>query len=215
MRRNNVFLVFIVLSILLGCRKKEVIVRVSGNVSNSVLNQGVGSIKVKLFAKEIQGGTFSNSYKLLQQVNSDVNGNYSFEIPHRTVVDYKILIEDDLYFEYSEIINPDDWSLKEINRHDIVLSPKSYIKLQLRNQTPQSSTDNIVFVPENTNCSICFNPGLISLNGTQIDTVFRGSSLGMRFWKYTYVVTKNSMTYNYQDSVYCFAGDTATVVVAY
>jgi hypothetical protein len=203
---------FIVLS---GCRKKEVSVRVVGTVKNSVLNQGVSNAEVKLYVKEIQGGSFSNSFKVLHTTTTDANGYYAFEFPHHTVIEYKLQVENDLYFEYSQIINPDDWSLTALNTQDIDLLPKSVIRLRVKNLSPQTPIDNVVVVPDNVNCSQCFNPGLLSLNGTQVDSLFVGTTLGMIYWKYTYVVTKNSITYNYKDSVYCSAGDTASVTIFY
>jgi hypothetical protein len=215
LKRNNLFIWLILLLFLGSCRKKEVTVRVSGVVNNSVLQQGVSNLQIKLLVKEVQSGTYSNTFKLLQTTTTDLNGNYSFEFPHRTALEYKIQIESDLFFVYSEIINPDDWSLTEMNKYDIYLSPKSYIKLRVKNQFPQSATDNVVVISNNNNCQLCFNPGLMSFNGTQTDTLVFGATLGMNFWNYTYVVTKNSMTYNYADSAYCFAGDTVFVNILY
>jgi hypothetical protein len=215
LRKSNLFLIFLISLLFFGCRKKEVLVRVEGSVVNGVFEQPIENIEIKFYVKEIQGGTFSNSFKLLTTALTDGAGNFEVEFAHKTVQEYKIEVNHPDFFEFTQLINPDDWSLSEINKEIIELWPKSFINLSIKNQFPQNSDDNIVLLSANGNCDLCYIPSLISLNGMSIDTLFRSPSLGMRYWKYNYVVTKNSMTYNYIDSVYCWEGDTANITLLY
>ncbi len=221
LKKNNTFsllLIFVLVPFFCfinSCKKKDALITIKGTVTNSGNQFGVSSVNVKIFSKELDNNTFSNSFKLLKSSTTDASGGYHFEFEYRNALEYKIEISSQNYFNYTNIINPDDLKVNETNTLNIELDPKSTLKLRIRNQIPQNNQDNIVFNSLNSNCDLCYNPAVFSFNGLSVDTTIIYNTLGQRYWKYAYYVTKNSFTQSYNDSVYCTPGDTAMISIFY
>lgn len=217
LRKSNNYLLFFLfsLSVLTSCMKKQATISIDGVVSNNVSSTGVSNIEVSLFSKEIENNTFSNGFKLIQKVTTDINGSYSFQFEYRNALEYKIEISNPKYFNMSTIINPDNLKVNVPNTIPLFLNPKTILKIRIRNQIPQNQQDNIVVNGNNNSCSLCYNPSLLSFNGTAVDTIFVAPTLGQKFWKYSYYVTKNNFTQSFNDSLYCEPGDTAFLNIDY
>jgi hypothetical protein len=218
-KSNFTFYIFslyiITLFNLSSCKKKQATISIEGIVTNSVTSFGVSNVDVKIYSKEIENNTFSNGFKLLQKVTTDINGIYSFQFDYRNALEYKIEIQNSNYFNLSTIINPDDLKANEKNDLPLTLNPKTILKIRIKNQIPQNQQDNIVVNGNNNSCNICFTPSLLSFNGTSIDTIIIAPTLGQYFWSYSYYVTKNNFTQSYNDSIYCEPGDTSFVNIFY
>lgn len=198
-----------------SCKKKQATISIEGIVTNSVTSFGTSNIEVKIFSKEIENNTFSNGFKLLQKVTTDINGFYSFQFDYRNALEYKIEIQNSDFFNYTSIINPDDLKANEKNELPLIINPKTVLKIRIKNQIPQNQQDNIVVNGNNNSCGLCFTPSLLSFNGTLIDTIIVAPTLGQYFWNYSYYVTKNNFTQSYNDSIYCEPGDTSFINIFY
>ena len=66
---RSIYLVIPFFFIIASCNKnRDNIIDITGNVKNAINNQSAAGVQVKLEVKDLGGNSFSNSFKLRQQL---------------------------------------------------------------------------------------------------------------------------------------------------
>jgi hypothetical protein len=175
----------------------------------------VNDITVNLSSKSLSGSTYSTSFRVIDSQTSNSNGISNFNTEYSTIIEFKIDTEADNYQSYNLSINPDDLLKDDVNSVLIKLQSTAFVNINIKNQFPLNSQDEIVFNSTVPNCTNCIQIPALVLSGMQIDTSFNGLIHGNQYFKYSYITTKNNITIQYIDSVYCSRGSQTNVLVSY
>ena len=175
----------------------------------------INDIKVNLSSKSLSGSTYSTSFLLIDSQTSNLNGISNLNTEYSTIIEFKIETEADNYQSYKLSINPDDLMKDDVNHILIKLQSTAFVNINIKNQFPLNSQDEIVFNSTRPNCPDCIQIPALVLSGIQIDTSINGLILGNQYFKYSYITTKNNVTTQYIDSAYCSQGSQANVLISF
>lgn len=217
---NILFAVIVSFSfVFVSCKKKEVLTYViEGRVFDPNYSNYVSDVTVKIFAKEISGGTLNGNYALISSVKSGLDGNYILEFDRTNVVDYKMVFERNNYFSNEEIFNQGKLSIKENNNMDIKLYPKAFLKIHIVNSNPINEYDQFdLYFDKSTSysCSNCCGNQRHIISGENIDTTIICSDWANKELLMQYNVVKSGNVSTKNRSVFTNIGDTSVVNIFY
>ncbi len=138
----------------------------------------------------------------LDTVYTDANGHYRYEVMEKKDYFYALEAGGEQYFSIYHLDIP---SLKpfEYNKRDLVLDPKAYIELHIKNVKPFNGNDEMII---SGNWSASSNENRYS--GKDTDEISVRIVPGNRIQKLTFYITKNNIQTKQIDSIYCPAFDT-------
>ena len=211
------FLFTLVANLFFSCKKKENFIVITGSVTDKKSGLGADGITLKLYIEENNVNAYNNSLTLLETTTTRSNGSYTFKKPYKNAIKYQIVTEGNDYYNQTFDLNPDNLSTATDNVYDISLFSRSYYEIALKNATPFDNNDEIVFSISNTDLSSPDGCGAVSLDltGNLVDTLIQCPIYGGQTIYYSYVVTKNNITTQYDGSQYCPVGDTAKITIQY
>lgn len=203
---------------LLACKKdKSVTITFEGTVTDGVNGGGVSDVAVTLSYQAYEGGVASSAFTSAGTLYTNANGWYSFTFKKPAAIKYKIVLSRNAYFGITQEMNPDNFTTEHNNTLNYTLYPSATFHIGIKNQTPFNSQDQIVFqyIGENTGCPTCCNNLLKTFTGTAVDTSLTCLRQGDNYVKFQWLVTKNSLTNLYSDSVLCPKGVVTTYQINY
>lgn len=214
---HKIIVFSLILLFTFSCKKKDNNIVITGTVTDIKSGQPASGLTLRLYIDEVQSGSYSNKFTLLQTVTTDGQGNYSFSNPYKTAVQYKITTFSANYYDDIEMINPDNLTTEHDNTLDFSVNSKSRYKIAFKNANPFDTNDEILFSVSNTDLTNPDGCGPVSINlfGMFVDTLVTCPVYGGQTMYYSYVVTKNSITNQYSGNTYCPVGDTAIVTIQY
>lgn len=216
---KRLFLIIFSLFLLFPACKKDDInsLSIAGKVRDGRNNAGLSGVNVNFEEKILEGGAFNSSFQTAAQGNTDGSGNYELDFERKNAVEYQIEFSKNGYFPRTFEINPENVSLDETYTRNAVLNARAEVELQLVNQTPVNSQDQIRFRYLNAIFDDCFccNNDFLVLQGTAVDSTKSCEIHGDFLIKYVYEVTKNDTTITTVDSLFCPAFTTTQIVITY
>lgn len=210
-------LLFSLLIILIfSCKRKEEHIAVIGQVYDNEQNKPIQNVKVILFGKKIESGTWSTTYSTLASTVSDLQGNYSIDIENIKVSDFKIELNKENYYSQSAEYKTDDISKGE-NVLNFRLHSVAFLKLFIKNTTPATNQDffNYKISNFNENCFECCNDSNFSFTGKNIDVLKMCKTYGAFNLIVNFTVKKNNIINEYSDTIFTTAFDTISHYINY
>lgn len=210
---TTLLLAFLLLS---SCKKKDEDIKYTFNiaVTDYYSSAPISGVSVSAYTRGISSGVYSNTYQLQASQVSGSEGFALLEVPYSSYESIKIALEKEGYYSQSLEYNPDDFSTEGQNELSLQLKQKGVISIRIKNTSPFSAFDEITFNTINPDCAECAKFNSINLSGTNVDTTLTGSIVMNRYYKYQYIVTKNSVSTNYTDSTFC-SSDTTFININY
>nr|WP_294859954.1 carboxypeptidase-like regulatory domain-containing protein [uncultured Fluviicola sp.] len=206
--------------IVVSCTKFGKNVTLKGRVVNPITGEGIEGAEVKLL--KIAGGYDSN-YKTIKSATTDASG--SFELDKYTWTKPVARCEvGDLYrLGWTQdggqtFIDNFELEVKKgkVMHADFYAVPYGNLILNIKNTSCFNSSDNIkLYFDSGPYDSRTFNPGLITeLNGCiDIPGSPVESSMGYKYFRW--IVTKNTITTTYYDTVFVNEGTTTILDINY
>ena len=168
----------ILLSILmLSCNEEEGNL-VEGRITAYPDDSPLQGIDTKLEVNKIEQGSYSNSWTLLGEGETDSNGEFSFEFDAVRAHEYKLTVSHDLYRNQVIEFEPTDFAANY--NKNICMVKDASLEIHIRNiLQPTNTTDEIRIrvsdIP--TECSDCSADEFLSLTGI-IDTTLTYQVVG-------------------------------------
>lgn len=202
-----------------SCKKEnQLFYTIQGRIFDPNYNTAIKDAEVKIYAKEISGGTLNGNYVLKKTVKTGLDGSYLMEFERKNVVDYKITVSKPKYFSFESIVKQSSLNVDEVNSYDIDLFPKSVFKISIKNTTPVDENDQIeVYFDQSTSfgCSSCIGKQRITVPGEFVDTTVYGHDWANKELLIQYSVRKNGV-YSFNDiNVFTSINDTTFVNISY
>ncbi len=202
-----------------ACNKnKKATYTIKGQVTDGTLGSGVAGATVLLQVKEVSGGTFNNSYKTLESITTDGNGNYSFTFDRVNAVDYKITVSKNLHFGEEDVINPDDLSTDSENTRNYTMRAMAWVRAHIKNVNPDDPNDKVIYQLTSGayDCgSTCCGTTPHEFDGMTVDTSFVCLNDGNHDVTGTGFVTKNGQNSTVNQTVFLTPFDTTDLIINY
>jgi hypothetical protein len=200
-----------------ACKKKKVMLKISGHVYDSDLNQNVAGANVILSGNGLEGGVYSPGFKTINTTVTDANGYYEFSFEKDQSDTYRVFLSKNQYFSITEEFSSSRFDSSVEIALDLELRPAGYVKIHLKNEYPSDDDDQIIFSFTNTaeTCLECCNGTPRTGNGPAFDTTFTCMFYGNNKIHFMRSVTKDQHTNVYADSLYCPAFATETYEILY
>lgn len=216
--KNWIYLPILAVFLLLhGCKKKEAqTVRITGTVLDGIAQTGLSGATVVVRYKAYQTGVASGAFQTAGTYTTGAGGVYDISFEKPTATEYQIEVYASEYFGEIESINPDNISASSANTRNYTIYPSATVSVHIKNLNPYDANDKIVFSFTNPSlCSSCCSGVLHVFDGMNVDTTITCMRYGNSYAKFQRTVTKMSMTYTINDSVYCPKGQTGAYTLNY
>ncbi len=210
------FILFV--AILVCCKKnKDNTIFLEGKIYDPNQNVYVSNALVTISSSSIQSGIYNSNYQDIKTATTDASGFYSLEIPEEKVIDYRLFIRKDKYFENTVNISPDVLIPGETYTSDYNLYPEAYIKLEVKNNDPFDSLDFIAYSIKNAvyGCPCCCSDSIYQGQGEDYEKTIKCKVYGSQYVVISGHVNKNGSDNLLCDSVYCTPFDTTTYLLYY
>lgn len=202
--------ILLALFLLTSCKKKELDFKFSGTLTDVNSGSVISNATIKFFTYSLG----NNVEALMGEVETDASGNYETTIERSKFETLKIKVRKENYFEVDKTYSIDDLTTEKSNTINYGLSPKSWTKFILKNQSPANSSDELKIqkVSGKTDCDECCANETTYYNG-EIDTVLicandGGSSMKIFWWV-------NGNDQNGEEEINNIPFDTTTVKIIY
>lgn len=201
---------------LFSCKRKEEHIIVIGQTYDNEQNIPLQNVKVVLYGKKIESGSWSTTYTKLGSDVTDAQGNYAIDIENIKASDFKIELDKDNYYPYSVEYKTDDIS-KGNNVFNFGLHSIAFIKLFINNLNPATSQDLFTYRISNfkNNCIECCTDSTFTYVGQNINEHKKCKTYGALNLIINYTVRKNNEIKEYIDSVLTTPFDTVTHLINY
>ncbi|MBP9705548.1 MAG: hypothetical protein KBD79_12390 [Chitinophagales bacterium] len=183
---------------------------VNGLVNDRTTNEGIPDATVYLLAHEPNGSIFGGGGGpsfTVDTTTSDTQGKFSFNFEYDDNYAYTCYALKDLYYDYNDEI-PIDANIKDNINVQILLIPKSFLKLHIKDQEEYLENYELRLVP--------FSSPFV-VNAFMIDTVLIGSVNGNESFDFTWVldsyITDEIIINN--ATIYCPSFDTVLYEILY
>ena len=208
--------VLIVSAAAVACKEDGFEITVEGRIFDESLGGSLSSADVVISTQTVNGGVFSSTYSPLVSTVTDGSGNFSMEVTKINVPDYQIEASRDQYFSREITINADDFQPGETYVRNMTLYAQADVTFHLQNTSPLNEFDEITIqnVVTDFDCTCCNNAER-EFGGTDVDTSVTCSLYGESWLKYFVQVDKDTLQYNYLDSVFCPAFENTVVTIEY
>jgi hypothetical protein len=206
-------LLVLLVAVVSSCKKEPIQYVFEGTVTESVSNSALGGVDVTVSQRVYDGNVASSFFNTAGSSTTASAGTYHINFDREKVVEFKIELTKDGYFEQEEIIVSGDIVPEDPNIYDYTMEPKSWIRFNLMN-FGGLTTDDFTMIHFNFReaCDGCTTNGYFHYYG-QVDSTFTFTTTGGVYTRYSYLNPGATM-YNH-DSVYTTPFDTVDVNINY
>lgn len=210
--KNSTLLILSLFTLLFSSCKKDhdFTTTISGQVLEFDTNKPIEGATVYAYGGT-SNGNLSNSGANLSTITStttDLNGYYHFSFDAEDFSILDMSASHDQYFPVNTIIQNIFRGVD--NEIDIILDPHAWLKIHVKNNLPIDEYD-IISVGNSFNYD-----DIDPLYGNTIDTTLIGLVKGNNIdTRAIWFVTKNDVTENYHQNIYCPAHDTTYIEILY
>ena len=199
-----------------SCKRKEEHIFVIGQTYDNEQNVPIQNVKVVLYGRKIESGSWSSTYTKLGSDVSDAQGSYSIDIENIKASDFKIELTKDNYYSHAVEYKTDDIS-KGNNVFNFGLHSIAFVKLYIKNSNPATNQDLFTYKITNfeNNCFDCCTDSSYTYVGQNVDEYKKCKTYGAFNLIIKYTVRKNNEIKEYVDSVLTTPFDTITHNINY
>jgi len=208
---------FLLILLLVSCKKKDTEVSISGRVYDPDLKEYVASATVVLSGNGLQAGVYVPGFARIATTTTDASGNFSFPLTRDKVDKYRLQINKDMYFENTIEFSATVFDNSTKYEKEVSLRPSGFVQIHLKNAYPSDDDDFVVFYFTNCaeDCIDCCVKTPRNGYGPAFDTTFTCRFYGNRKINFLRSVTKDLHTNVFADSLFCKAFETQYYEVLY
>ncbi len=213
MKYPVLFYLTLFLFIFSSCKKKELIYEFSGTIKDISSKNEINSVKLSFYQKKFNQTALNENFIYIGETKTNGQGNYTFSFKREKILEVKIILEHQNYYQKEVIILSDDLSPNKVNFFDSFLYPKAWLKLNIKSTPPHANKQlNLYKHNIKEDCLDCCVNGLTSYIGetnTSVVCPVNGRSKTKISWG---EVTISS---SFSDSIYCPSFDTTSFDIQY
>jgi hypothetical protein len=201
--------------LIVSCKKKVSETTLVGEVYSGIEGEFVNGANVKFFIRSLANNSFSNNFKLEDELNVASDGKFSFSfLKTSSDVEYKLAISNAGYRFKEVVINPSSIVAGEGNELDQNLIPVGVVSFHISSGSNSNNTDEFLF---NFNNELEGGESFVNRLwlGNQVDTVLSAELIAERYNKFTYILKRNGMYLTVGDSVFCSKGNSIQKNIVY
>lgn len=209
--RNTIVLLIFTLFLFVACKPKGVTYSIKGTVFDASFNQSFADGKVQLFEKSVTGF----AYKEVATVYTTSEGEFKITFPRNRVLDYKIVITKDDYFQGEFIILPNELIPNDDYQQTFSMYAHAWVKIHLQNVDEVNSYDDLIYkkLTGKEDCVACCPNGETQHFYGANDTTFYCMAEGGKPFSYYYELSNTAFMGNEQ--VIAVPLDTVTLETLY
>jgi hypothetical protein len=210
-------LFFLISIIIISCKKKEENYAISGSLSDPYQNIQVSGADVTLLAQKIESGMLNANFEEISSMQTDANGNFSFEFDVAAYSNYKLEIRKDNYFIKDVEINPNHVKKNEVYNDSYEIFSEAWLSLNIINNYPADITDNIAVSILHDAAGIydCCSDSTASYEGTGVSENIVCKTYGGHTVTINWTVTSGGESNVFTQNVTCTAFDTTSFTISY
>lgn len=203
-----IILLFILSS---SCKPKEISYQINGLLEDVSFQKPLSGATVKLYEKSANNFDF----KEVTSVTSDEKGEFVITFPRNRVIEYRIVLSKDNYFESAYSILPSELKPNDAVAREFSLSAWSWVKIHLQNTGEANDTDHFVYkkLEGKSDCEFCCPNGEEHHLYGVIDTTFYCMAEGRSKFSYFYQLQGTSFLGNKE--IMTVPMDTVTLETVY
>lgn len=204
---------FFLITLLLGlfnCQKQTPTFQISGSVSDQSLNSVLSDVNITFY--KIKAGSSTPTKIASTQTNSD--GTYTIEFDRDLSESYYAIAEKENYFDSEQSILFEDLKVGEENTINFNIYAKSWVKIQLKNLTPEPDDYITISKQEGKkNCLDCCD--FFEYTVTNTDTTFYCINNGNSSFSILYSSFGDNLFNTAIESVTSTSFDTTDLYISY
>jgi hypothetical protein len=209
------FLLFLISSFFMGCKKKQTETSITGIISSKIENASLSNVQVEFYVNSLSGNSYSSVFQLKESINTSFSGAYNFSfIKTSSDVEYKIEFIKEGYLFKSILFSPNAISTGEENIRDVSLVPIGEVTFNIKSISNTSNTDELLFTFNNELESGQSFSNLLFTGGS-VDSTFSTITVAEKFNLFNYVIRRNGQFYSVLDSVFVSKNNSVTTEVVY
>ena len=207
------FYAWTLVGLMTSCKKDPIQYTFQGTIKESVNLANLSGVSVDISQKTYDGNVASVFFNSVGSLTTDANGFYEISFDREKVVEFKIDLFLNGYFDVEEIINSSETTTENPNVFNFTLEPKSWIRFNLTN-IDGAIADEFTMIHYNfrEECAGCTTNDYYYYYGI-VDSTFTYTTTGGQYTRYSYK-TPGGAVY-IQDSVYTTLFDTVVVNLNY
>ena len=212
-----IMLMIIVTFVISSCKKKVITYEIQGKVYDPQLNTLISDANISLKASKVVSGVYNPNYIEIQTTKTNSNGIFNFSVEHDNAAGYRLDITKKDYFDESVDIKADDLNTDQSYSVNIDFIPVAYIKLNVKNTSPQGTDDEISFHFKNVDvkCKDCWDNTPIVGTGPTYNYSRKAKVSGEKQLILEWVVTKKGNQHIFHDTIQSKAFKSTTYNIDY
>lgn len=201
------------MGLVVSCKKKTIQYTFQGVVKESVDLTSLSGVSVDIAQKTYEGNVASVFFNSVGTLNTDASGYYELSFDREKVVEFKIELTKDGYFDMEDIISSSETTTADPNVFNYILEPKAWVRFNLTNIGGLVS-DEFTMIHYNfrEDCAGCTTNDYYYYYGI-VDSTFTYTTTGGEYMRYSYKTPTGSIYI--QDSIYTTLFDTVVVDLNY
>lgn len=217
MRNILIIIIIIAVSISWSCKKDPKTFTVSGKITKVNSNDEIAGARVYLDSKKIATGVYNANFNNLAFSETNINGDYSFEIEQANTEIYKFRVSKNSYYDIEESTAVETLEASDTFIKNFELTGESWINLKVKNTMPQGTDDEIDYRYVNIEVNgidCCTNKTTIGIGAEYTeDRLCRTQS--DEWIRLEWVVKKNGSQIYHTDSIFATFGQTIIYNINY
>lgn len=180
----------LILISVIACAKKPTIIEIEGYLTESHSSDPVKNGTVKIFSKILNNTTLSDKFSFVDETTTDSAGFYKITIPYGKIIELKINITHDDFYEKDILKSLNDLKSSGVNIFENKVDAKAWLKIHLLNDfISPGETLNLFRKNLRENCETCCSNGSTSFfeygDTSFICPVVGGSSIQLNYGEAT------------------------------
>jgi hypothetical protein len=141
--RNRIFLLILIATCFLGCKKGAGTFTLKGIISDETFNSGLSGATIDLYKVPVA----SNNEILVESKTLGNDGAYSFTFPREQIEKYVLRVNKNLYFPIESLVYYSSLDVESQNIRNFSTAAKSWVEIRLLNNSPNAG-DHLIFTKQ-------------------------------------------------------------------
>jgi hypothetical protein len=141
--RNRIFILILIATCFLGCKKGAGTFTLKGIISDETFNSGLSGATIDLYKVPVA----SNNEILVESKTLGNDGAYSFTFPREQIEKYVLRVNKNLYFPIESLVYYSSLDVESENIRNFSTAAKSWVEIRLLNNSPNAG-DHLIFTKQ-------------------------------------------------------------------
>ncbi|MEX1003250.1 MAG: hypothetical protein WDZ35_14115 [Crocinitomicaceae bacterium] len=210
---NNTFLIAVAL-FLFSCKKETIQYTFEGVITEYINHSPLQGVRVRAYQLPFNNSLISSNFELMAETNTLSDGSYHLNFDREKATEFKVDLQKSGYFDVTIPLSSSAVSSEDVNIVNYEMEAKSWLRFDLLNQSPSSSSDELklIFYTYKKDCKQCIEKDFNYFYG-EVDTTLKFVTAAGGYFKFTYSDVASGQSFT--DSLYLHPFDTSSYSINY